>query len=231
MNKITTGSSNPNSGSPDLKPGLSNPVPTKIQDPKQILPSGSSYSNQWTVSGGDKKPVLDPTLEAAKYWQRVKEEGFFPGKPKSGSKDQHAVESLDEFSEFDHNFANFQNFPSEHPVAFNSQPPNPFQHHQQGPPHIVYDRDHSLSYEQPPMITSYKQGPMITSYEHGPTMTTYDPQTISYDLDEDGPEKNALIYLSPHGPKVGNNLIFFCTRPNILYLFLKFFFSFLKGIK
>ncbi len=192
-------SSNPKPGLPDLKP-------TQNQDPKQILPSGSSYSNQWTVSG-DKKPVLDPSLEAAKYWQRIKEQGFFPGNHKSANnnKDQQAVESSDEFSEFNHNFANFQHFPpSQHPVVYDTQPPIPFQHHHQEPPHIVYERDHAVSYERGPTGNTYEHGPAINSYEHGPTIS-YDPiQTISYDSDEDGPEKNALIYLSPHGPKVNH---------------------------
>ena len=48
-----------------------------------------------------------------------------------------------------------------------------------------------------------------TSYEHRPTITydsaqtlPYDPaQTLPYDP-EDGPEKNALLFLSPHGPMV-----------------------------
>ena len=73
--------------------GLSPPNPSS---PHGLPKPG--YSNQWTVSG-EKKPLLDPTLEAAKYWQRVKEQGFFP-KPATG-KDQHAVESLNEFTEFD----------------------------------------------------------------------------------------------------------------------------------
>jgi hypothetical protein len=190
-------SSNPKPGSPNPKPGLS----TQIQDPKQILPSGSSYINQWTVSG-DKKPVLDPSLEAAKYWQRIKDQGFFPGNHKSAknNKDQQAVESSDEFSEFNHNFANFQHFPSQHPVVYDTQPPTPFQHHHQEPPHIVYERDHAVSYER---------GPTGNTYEYGPTIS-YDPiQTISYDSDEDGPEKNALIYLSPHGPKVNQTILAF----------------------
>ncbi len=213
LNHVSVESSNPKPGSADLKPGLS----TQIQDPKQ---SGSSYSNQWTVSG-DKKPVLDPSLEAAKYWQRIKEQGFFPGNHKSAdnNKDQQAVESTDEFSEFNHNFANFQHFPSQHPVVYDTQPPIPFQHHHQEPPHIVYERDHAGTYERGPTGNTYGHGPIgntnengpSVSYEHRPTIS-YDPiQTISYDSDEDGPEKNALIYLSPHGPKVNNFGLFMAS--------------------
>jgi len=214
LNHVSVESSNPKPGSSDLKPGLS----TQIQDPKL---SGSSYSNQWTVSG-DKKPVLDPSLEAAKYWQRIKDQGFFPGNHKSAknSKDQQAVESSDEFSDFNHNFANFQHFPSQHPIVYDTQPPIPFQHHHQEPPHIVYGRDHAGTYERGPTGNTYGHGPIgntyehgpSVSYEHGPTISSYDPiQTISYDSDEDGPEKNALIYLSPHGPKVNNFGLFMAS--------------------
>jgi len=98
------------------------------QDLKPVA-SGSSYSNQWTVSG-DKKPTLDPSFEAAKYWQRVKEQGFFPKhvKPPAPLKDQQAVESLDEFSEFDHQFVNFPTFQTEPPMITYD-------------PNIVYERE------------------------------------------------------------------------------------------
>ncbi len=99
-----------------------------VQDLKPVA-SGSSYSNQWTVSG-DKKPPVDPSFEAAKYWQRVKEQGFHPKhvKPPPALKDQQAVESLDEFSEFDHQYLNFPTFQTEPPIITYD-------------PNIVYERD------------------------------------------------------------------------------------------
>ena len=112
---------------------------------------------------------------------------------------QQAVESLDEFTEFDENFIG--NFPSELPKSF---PTKPFTksyngQHELLPPHIVFERDHAFSYDHVPTVSSYG-GQRLPP-------TSYDSvQTIHYPTDdEDGPERNALLYLSPNGPKVGKN--------------------------
>ena len=45
--------------------------------------------------------------------------------------------------------------------------------------------------------------PAPTTYEHLPTVTYVPEKTVTYYLDpDDGPEKNALLFLSPKGPKV-----------------------------
>jgi len=45
--------------------------------------------------------------------------------------------------------------------------------------------------------------PAPTTYEHLPTVTYVPEKTVTYYHDpDDGPEKNALLFLSPKGPKV-----------------------------
>ena len=190
----------PGSSATNLKIGSATQPGFKHPGPPQPIGTpgpgvGPGYSNQWTASG-EKKPLLDPSIEAAKYWQRVKEQGFYPQPvtPPAG-KDQQAVESYNEFTEFDHH--PFSNFPSEYSSSFDTQPF--FKHdqhpHGQPPPHIVFERDHSYSYAPAPAV-SYQ--PVLPE-----TYNAADPETFI--LDEDGPERNALLYLSPHGPKVSPN--------------------------
>ena len=106
----------------------------------------TGYSNQWTVSG-EKKPMVDPSHEAAKYWQRLKSQGFAPkpGQKNPDNKDQHAVESHDEFSQFDHHFVNFPTFKSEHSIIYDPQPPIRTVHY--GPPITSYEGDQYFNYE------------------------------------------------------------------------------------
>ena len=66
------------------------------------------------------------------------------------------------------------------------------------------------------MRVNFPLGP-ATSYEHRPTITYDSAQTLPYDPaqilpydPEDGPEKNALLFLSPHGPKVIFNVFRYC---------------------
>jgi len=59
------------------------PNPIAGSTPTNIFPANPNfppvnpitYVNQWTTSG-EKKPLTDPSKEAAKYWQRVKGQGY-----------------------------------------------------------------------------------------------------------------------------------------------------------